>query len=321
MHSDTVDKSASPRKRIVSRGMSEEESLRHVIEAEESPKRLTRRDSRYGSLRRGDTRGSQSEDEPVENTSSMMELQQNYEMCLAELHSVELRQEVLLFQVECLQDALEGAEEMLTETKREADQFSMELERERAQRRKLEDTVALLTQELERLKEEKISVPAESIIQDQKEAVDMTAHAAVEVDECGPEETLDKSVDTVSPPAGSPSSFATFAAATYLLFKNRKLVPDLSKQSSLEGTPVDQEAKAHMVDSEQAVPEGSSQKAHDAEDNDENSGYEDAQSDFSPGSSTPDEPSDAVLQEGGESEPKTIDEARNGKDPDACLLS
>lgn len=54
-----------------------------------------------------------------------MELQQNYEMCLAELQSVELRQEVLLFQVECLQDALEGAEETLTETKREAHEISM----------------------------------------------------------------------------------------------------------------------------------------------------------------------------------------------------
>lgn len=32
MHSDTVEKSASPRKRIVSRAMSEEESLRHIIE-------------------------------------------------------------------------------------------------------------------------------------------------------------------------------------------------------------------------------------------------------------------------------------------------
>lgn len=54
-----------------------------------------------------------------------MELQQNYEMCSAELQSVELHQEVLLFQIECLQDALEGAEETLIETKREAHQISM----------------------------------------------------------------------------------------------------------------------------------------------------------------------------------------------------
>ncbi|MCI4390223.1 hypothetical protein PGIGA_G00120070 [Pangasianodon gigas] len=319
MHADTVEKSASPRKRIVSRAVSEEESLRHIIEAEESPKRLTRRDSRYGSLRRGDTRGSQSEDEPAENTS-MMELQQNYEMCLAELQSVELRQEVLLFQVECLQDALEGAEEMLTETKREAHQISMELEREREQRRKLEDTVTLLKQELEQLKEEKISVPAESIIQDQKEAVGMTDNPAVEVDGYISKETLVKSVDTATQPTGFTSSFASFAAAAHLLFKNRNLVPNSSKQAASVGTSVDQEGEeAHVVDSDQATLEGSSQKAHDAEDNDESSGYEDAPSDFSP--STPDAPSDAVLPEDGETELENSSEVRNVKDPDACLLS
>lgn len=160
-----------------------------------------------------------------------------------------------------------------------------------------------------------MSVPAESIIQDQKEAVGMTDNPAVEVDGC-------VSKETVSQPTGSTSSFATFAAATYLLFKNRKSEPNSSKQPSSGGTSVDQEVeKAHVVGSEQAIPEGSSQKAHDAVDYDESSGYEDAPSDFSPGSSTPDGPSDAVLPEDGESELKNINEARNVKDPDACLLS
>ncbi|KAF4094015.1 hypothetical protein AMELA_G00008250 [Ameiurus melas] len=320
MHSDTGEKSASPRKRIVSRAMSEEESLRHIIEAEESPKRLTRRDSRYGSLRRGDTRGSQSEDEPAE-TTSMMELQQNYEMCLAELQSVELQQGVLLFQVDCLQDALEGAEEALSETKREAHQISMELEQEREKRRKLEDTVALLMQKLEQLKEEKISVPAESIIQDQKEAVGMTDNPAVEVD--GPvSKEAPKPVDTASQPTGSTNTFANFAATAYLLFKNRKIVT--GKHDAAEGTPVDEEEvkEAHVVGSEQATQEASSQNAQDAaEDYDESSGYEDAPSDFSPGSSTPDGPLDAGLQEDGERELKNSNEARNLKDPEACVLS
>ncbi|XP_053508794.1 uncharacterized protein si:ch1073-456m8.1 [Ictalurus furcatus] len=321
MHSDTVEKSASPRKRIVSRAMSEEESLRHIIEAEESPKRLTRRDSRYGSLRRGDTRGSQSEDEPAE-TTSMMELQQNYEMCLAELQSVELQQGVLLFQVDCLQDALEGAEEALSETKREAHQISMELEQEREKRRKLEDTVALLMQKLEQLKEEKTSVPAESITQDQKEAVEMTDNPAVEVD--GPvSKEAPKPVDTASQPTGSTNTFASFASTTYLLFKNRKIVTGVIKHDAAGGTPVDEEAvkEAHVVGSEQATPEASSQNAQDGEDYDESSGYEDAPSDFSPGSSTPDGPLDAVLQEDGERELKNSNEARNVRDPDACVLS
>ncbi|XP_027021293.1 uncharacterized protein si:ch1073-456m8.1 [Tachysurus fulvidraco] len=317
MHSDTVDISASPRKRIVSRAMSEEESLRHIIEAEESPKRLSRRDSRYGSLRRGDTRGSQSEDEPAENASTM-ELQQNYEMCLAELQSVELRQEVLLFQVGCLQDALEGAEEMLIETKREAHQISMELEREKGQRRKLENDVELLMQEIERLKEEKISVATESIIQEQKESDVMTDKPAADVvDGCVSEEI--KSEDTPSQPTGSTNSFATFAAAAYLLFKNRRLEPNSSKQPASEGTSVDQEVKPDVVGSEQTTTDGSSRKSHDAEDYDESSGYEDAPSDFSP--STPDGSSDAVLPEDGEIEMKNSNEARNAKDPEACLLS
>ncbi|KAK2821435.1 hypothetical protein Q7C36_020778 [Tachysurus vachellii] len=317
MHSDTVDISASPRKRIVSRAMSEEESLRHIIEAEESPKRLSRRDSRYGSLRRGDTRGSQSEDDPAENTSTM-ELQQNYEMCLAELQSVELRQGVLLFQVECLQDALEGAEEMLIETKREAHQISMELERERGHRRKLENDVALLMQEIERLKEEKISVATESIIQEQKESDVMTDKPAADgVDGCVSEEI--KSVDTPSQPTGSTNSFANFAAAAYLLFKNRRLEPNFSKQPDSEGTSVDQEVKPDVVGSEQTTTDGSSQKSHDAEDCDESSGYEDAPSDFSP--STPDGSSEAVLPEDGEIEMKNSNEARNAKDSEACLLS
>ncbi|KAK3536539.1 hypothetical protein QTP86_013866 [Hemibagrus guttatus] len=248
MHSDTVEKSASPRKRIVSRAMSEEESLRHIIEAEDSPKRLTRRDSRYGSLRRGDTRGSQ------------------------------------------------------------------ELEREREQRRKLENDVALLMQELEQLKEEKISVPTESIIQEQKEAAVITDNSdADDVDGCESNEI--KSEDTPSQPTVPTNSFANFAAAAYLLFKNRRFEPVLSKQSAADGTSVDEEVKnTHVVGSE-----GSSRKSHDGEEYDESSGYEDAPSDFSP--STPDGSSDAVLPEDGESELKNSNEARNARDPDACLLS
>ncbi|TSK16201.1 hypothetical protein Baya_1072 [Bagarius yarrelli] len=314
MHSDTVEKSASPRKRMVSRAMSEEESLRHIIEAEESPKRLTRRDSRYGALRQGDTRGSQSEDEPADNTSTL-ELQQDYEMCLAELRSAELRQEVLLFQVDCLQDALEGAEEMLAETKREAYQFSMELEQEREQRRKLENNVALLMQELERVKEEKHAAAAKSAIEEQKDASGVTeSPAADDTDGCVSKDP--KSEETALQPAGTTDRFATFAAATYLLFKNSRFKPNSSNQLLSEGTSVDQEVKeTHVIGSKQATPEESNRKAHDAEDYDESSGYEDAPSDFSP--STPDGSSDTVLPEDGESELKN----RNVKDPDACLLS
>ncbi|KAI5607610.1 leucine-rich repeat flightless-interacting protein 2-like [Silurus asotus] len=251
-----------------------------------------------------------------------MELKQNYEMCLAELQSVELRQEVLLFQVDCLQDALEGAEEMLIETKREAHQYSMELEHEREHRKKLQDTVALLIQELERIKEERVSVPHENIIQDQMEAVDLTdnPNPAVTVDECAPEDT--QSVDASAQSTGSTTSLANFASAVYLLFKHKRAEQNSWRQAALQGTSVDEDARAaRVVGSEEASLKESNQNAQDAEDYDESSGYEDAPSDFSPGSSTPDGPSDAALPEDGESELKNGNGARNLKEPEGCLLS
>lgn len=54
-----------------------------------------------------------------------VELQANYDGVLQELRELEIQREALLFQVDCLQDALEGAEEMLAETQREAHDTSM----------------------------------------------------------------------------------------------------------------------------------------------------------------------------------------------------
>ncbi|ROL42422.1 hypothetical protein DPX16_8112 [Anabarilius grahami] len=60
MHSGQLEKTGSLRKRTLSRGMSEDESLRHIIrEAEESSRHLSRSDSRYGSLKRGQREESQ----------------------------------------------------------------------------------------------------------------------------------------------------------------------------------------------------------------------------------------------------------------------
>ncbi|XP_067288259.1 leucine-rich repeat flightless-interacting protein 2 [Pseudorasbora parva] len=144
MHSGQLEKAGSLRKRTLSRGMSEEESLRHIIrEAEETTRHLSRSDSRYGSLKRGQREESQSEDDL---------LSENVEM---ELRTLSLQQEALLFQVDCLQDTLEGTEEMLAETQRETHQLTLELERERALRRKLEDMLASVMLEMERLREER----------------------------------------------------------------------------------------------------------------------------------------------------------------------
>ncbi|XP_016109219.1 leucine-rich repeat flightless-interacting protein 2 [Sinocyclocheilus grahami] len=92
----------------------------------------------------------------------MMELRASYEGCLQEVRTLELQQETLLFQVDCLQDALEGTEEMLAETQRDNHNLTMELEREREMRRKSEDMLASLKRELERLREERSSEPLQS---------------------------------------------------------------------------------------------------------------------------------------------------------------
>lgn len=144
MQTGQLEKSGSLRKRTLSRGMSEDESLRHIIrEAEESGRHLSRSDSRYGSLKRGQTRESLSEDDV---------LSENIEM--EELRALALQQEALLFQVDCLQDALEGTEEMLAEAQRETQRSNMELERERAARQRLELELISVQQELKRLREE-----------------------------------------------------------------------------------------------------------------------------------------------------------------------
>ncbi|KAL1265165.1 hypothetical protein QQF64_003192, partial [Cirrhinus molitorella] len=154
MHSDNLEKVGSLRKRTLSRGMSEDESLRHIIkDAEESSRHLSRSDSRYGSLKKGQRGESHTEDDVISENTDMMDLKANYEDCLQEVRTLELQQEALLFQVDCLQDALESTEEMLAETQRENHTVTMELEREREMRKKLKDMVASLMQEVERLKE------------------------------------------------------------------------------------------------------------------------------------------------------------------------
>ncbi|XP_063330370.1 leucine-rich repeat flightless-interacting protein 1 [Pelmatolapia mariae] len=164
MHSVTLDSSGSPKKRSFSRGMSEDESLRSIIkETDSSSRRVTRSDSRASTLkRRSDSQ--QSEQDLFMGLPEMLELQASYEEAVQELRGLEVEREALLFQVDVLQDTLEGVEELLAEAQREAGQASLELEREREAKRKLESMVHSLMQEVERLKEEgnnKLSGPGE----------------------------------------------------------------------------------------------------------------------------------------------------------------
>ncbi|XP_019132212.1 leucine-rich repeat flightless-interacting protein 1 [Larimichthys crocea] len=160
MHSVTVDSGGSPKKRTLSRGLSEDESLRSIIKEVETPsRRLTRSDSRAGTLKkRSDSQ--QSDQDLFMGLPEMLELQASYDEVVQELRGLEVEREALLFQVDVLQDTLEGVEELLAEAQREAGQSSSELEREREAKRKLESMVSSLMQEVERLKEERNNEPS-----------------------------------------------------------------------------------------------------------------------------------------------------------------
>ncbi|XP_019736570.1 leucine-rich repeat flightless-interacting protein 2 [Hippocampus comes] len=153
MLSVTLDNSGSPKKRTLSR--TEDESLRSIIkEAESSSRRLTRSDSRPGTLKRRPDSQHSDQDLSI-GLSDMLELQASYDEAVHELRGLEVEREALLFQVDVLQDTLEGVEELLAETQREAGQANVELEREQEAKRKLERLVHSLLQEVETLKEEK----------------------------------------------------------------------------------------------------------------------------------------------------------------------
>ncbi|KAJ8412116.1 hypothetical protein AAFF_G00143830 [Aldrovandia affinis] len=167
MHSGSLEKVGTPRKRTLSRGMSEDESLRHLIkEAEGSARRLTRADSKMGSVKKPDRGENQTEEDLITNFPGMLDLQESYDEVVQELRGLELQRETLLFQVDCLQDALEGAEEMLAELRREAADANAELGRERQVNKRLEEavssleeTVSMLTEEVQRLKEKRVAIP------------------------------------------------------------------------------------------------------------------------------------------------------------------
>ncbi|XP_029682180.1 uncharacterized protein isoform X2 [Takifugu rubripes] len=159
MHSITVDNSGSPRKRTLSRGISEDESLRSIItETESSSRRLTRSESRTGTLKR--ISDSQSDQELFMGLPEMLELQASYDEVVQELRGLEVERETLLFQVDVLQDTLESVEELLAEAQRDAGQANLALDQEREAKRKLESMVCSLMQEVERLKEERNNEPA-----------------------------------------------------------------------------------------------------------------------------------------------------------------
>ncbi|KAG1934387.1 uncharacterized protein si:ch1073-456m8.1 isoform X2 [Pimephales promelas] len=279
MHSGQLEKAGSLRKRTLSRGMSEEESLRHIIrEAEESSRHLSRSDSRYGSLKRGAREESQSEDDLLSENVEMEEC----------VRTLSLQQEALLFQVEVLQDALEGAEEMLAETQRETHQLTLELERERAMRRKMEDKLASVTQEMERLREER--------------TVEQTCRPAPE----------GSSVDRDETPLPASGGAPVHRNTPVLHLKN------IIRQSL--GLPVCEDHQTPEVCEDHQTPEVCEDvETPEAQDeNEESSGYEDAPSEFSPTADSPDVPDVPDIPD--EEHDGNIP-ARNRTNDDSCTLS
>ncbi|XP_047439512.1 leucine-rich repeat flightless-interacting protein 1 isoform X2 [Mugil cephalus] len=196
MHS--VD-SSSPKKRSFSRGLSEDESLRSIIkETESSSRRLTRSDSRAGTLKRRSD--SQSEQDLFTGLPEMLELQASYDEAVQELRGLEVEREALLFQVDVLQDTLEGVEELLAEAQREAKEARLELEQERQAKKKLENMVCSLMKEVERLQMEQnneLAAPAtddastreHQIKSDAKELIEVAHREENEASVCEPDST------------------------------------------------------------------------------------------------------------------------------------
>lgn len=289
MLSATLDSSGSPKKRAFSRGLSEDESLRSIIkEAESSSRRLGRSDSRAGTLKRRTE--SQTEQELFMGLPEMLELQASYEEAVTELRGLEVERDTLLFQVDVLQDSLEGVEELLAEAQREAGQANAELEREREARRKLESMVSALMKEVERLKEERNNTPSEN---------------GRPTDEPDSAQVSEANRDMI-PPAGDVEEPA----------RNRLL-------QLVSRSPVRMPSLAlDMAESEEGILQRPYENGVDDEktDSDSISAYEDAPSD-TPDNERPFGGEGAVAELPHDSPENTASKQQESEKPEACIIS
>ncbi|XP_074488005.1 uncharacterized protein LOC141765706 [Sebastes fasciatus] len=324
MHSVTLDSNGSPKKRTLSRGLSEDESLRSIIkETESSSRRLTRSDSRAGTLKRRSD--SQSEQDLYMGLPEMIELQASYDEVVQELRGLEVERETLLFQVDVLQDTLEGVEELLAETQREAGQASLELQRERDAKRKLESTVSSLMKEVERLKEERNNTPPVNT-----QGVDEVTRQGHQMKNDAKE--LMKGLSLCDPRSSESSGRASEGVRqsdeaedeANLLMKLRKIVskplPSLAVDNPFsEDGVLQRPCENSVVDGRDSSPDG--------QDSDSISAYEDASAD------TPEQdkkfPGEAdTLELPHDSEKSSTNnglvsngETQDPKSPDACVVS
>lgn len=328
MHSVTLDSSGSPRKRALSRGLSEDESLRSIIkETESSSRRLTRSDSRAGTLkRRSDSQ--QSDQDLYMGLPEMLELQASYDEVVQELRGLEVERETLLFQVDVLQDTLEGVEELLAEAQREAGQASLELEREREAKRKLDSMVSSLMQEVERLKEEmnnKPSAPAStqgSVNEVTRQGHQMKNDAKELMKDsslCEPQSSESKASEEVGESEGAEGEESILMKLRKIVSKPLGHMPSLAVDNPFPEDGVLQRPYENGVKDER-------DPSPDRYDSDSISAYEDASAE------TPEQdrvfPGDAdTLELPDDSENSSINcpvsdgETEDPKNPDACVLS
>ncbi|KAM9860363.1 uncharacterized protein ACBR49_018382 isoform 2-T2 [Aulostomus maculatus] len=327
MHSVTLDGSGSPRKRPLSRGISEDESLRSIIkESETSSRRLTRSDSRAGTLKKRSD--SQSDQDIFMGLPEMLELQASYDEVVQELRGLEVEREALLFQVDVLQDTLEGVEELLAEAQREAGQASLELEREREAKTRLERMVSALMQEVERLKEERNIRPP---VLDEPSQGHQTQNDAKELSGAAYREERDShsSESSRAPPASEGVGLARGAEeepsvqvkVLRMVSKPLGHVPSLALNNPVSEDGVHRRPYTDGIEVRR-------DPSPDRSDSDNISTYEDASAE------TPDRdriflghtdnvelPDDSVDREGSVTSSSDDNEPQEPKNPDACIVS
>ncbi|XP_008282923.1 leucine-rich repeat flightless-interacting protein 2 [Stegastes partitus] len=313
MHSVNLDSSGSPKKRTFSRGLSEDESLRSIIkETESSSRRLNRSDSRAGTLKkRSDSQ--QSDQDLFMGLPEMLELQASYDEAVQELRGLEVEREALLFQVDVLQDTLEGVEELLAEAQREAGHASLELEREREAKRKLESMVCSLMQEVERLKEERNNKPPapENALDEAARRGHQIQNEAKESMKVAHREEKDSSLRNGGLAAAEDEGEGSVMTKLRRMV-NKPLLPSLALDNLVSEDGVLRRPCENGI-------EGGRDPSPDRNDSDSISAYEDA-SDETPEQDRifPELPHDS---EDTEKNPTDDGENQDHKNPDGCVLS
>ncbi|XP_070699474.1 tropomyosin Per a 7.0103 isoform X2 [Pempheris klunzingeri] len=319
MHSVTLDGSGSPRKRTFSRGMSEDESLRSIIkETETSSRRLTRSDSRAGTLKR--RTDSQSEQDLIMGLPEMLELQASYDEVVQELRGLEVERETLLFQVDVLQDTLEGVEELLAEAQREAGQATSELEREKGAKRKLESMVCSLMQEVERLKEERNNKPP-APVNTNKSVDEVTRQGHKEETDSSPCEAHGRASEEAGQSDGAEDERNVLTKLRKMVSKPLSHMPSLALDLLVSEDGVQQRPYENGVEDER-------DSSPDRNDSDSISAYEDASAE------TPEHervivgegetlelPDDSEDKERSSANSCQVNDGQDPKNPDACVVS